>query len=255
MQEGGAIADSSDIFLAATNAALDVSQSTNYSANNNPELTIQTGEILSGFGVVTGLVATVSGATLEPGSTSTVGTLTITGFNNDSNSLNGATMMKLNKGGLTNDQLVVQQGSLVLGGTLTLTNLSGTLAAGDSFTLFAAGGGITGSFASITPSSPGYGLGWNTANLPVNGTISIVAVAPPPRPIITSVRLSGTTLTIQGTNGVANEQYMLLESTNVALPVTNWVPVETNTFDGSGDFSASVSTTNAPAESFMIYGP
>ncbi len=252
---GGAISGSSNIFLATTNSALDLSQNTNYSANNNPVLTIQNAQILSGFGVVTSLVVSVSGATVAPGSPSAVGTLTVTGFNSDSNVLGGVTMMKLNKGAHTNDQLVVQQGSLALGGTLALTNLSGTLAVGDSFTLFAAGGGITGSFASITPAFPGPGLGWNTANLAVNGSLSIVAVAVPPRPVITSVSLSGTTLTIQGTNGVASGQYYLVESTNLALPVSSWVPVQTNSFDGSGDFSASFSTTNVPALYFTIFEP
>jgi hypothetical protein len=44
---------------------------------------------------------------------------------------------------------------------------------GDSFTLFAAAGGISGTFASITPPSPGSGLGWNTNNLAVNGSIQV----------------------------------------------------------------------------------
>jgi fibronectin-binding autotransporter adhesin len=247
LPSGGAIPDSTDIFLAATNSALDVSQSTNYSANNNPELTIQNGQILGGFGVVTGLVVSVSGATLAPGSTSTVGTLTVTGFGNDSSVLNGVTMMKLNKGALTSDQLVVQQGALVLGGTLALINMSGSLSNGDTFTLFNAGGGISGAFAGIVPSRPGYpgfGLAWNTNTLASSGTLSVMAVPLPARPIL-HVSVSGTTLTIQGSNGLANEPFVLLESTNVALPLPAWLPASTNAFDGSGNFSLSISAGGA----------
>jgi autotransporter-associated beta strand protein len=251
---GGAITGSSDIDLAA-GTALDLSESTAYNANGNPLLTLQNGQSLSGFGVVTGLVATVPGASLAPGSSSTVGTLTVTGFNNDTNVLRGVTIMKLNKAGSTNDRLVIQQGNLVLGGSLALTNLAGALAAGDSFTLFSAPGGISGSFANITPAWPGPGLLWNTNNLAVNGTISMVA-APPATPArITSVNVSGGTLMMQGNNGVANGPYMVLGTTNVALPKAYWVPVASGSFDGSGSFSVSVSTTNAPAEFFTIVQP
>jgi autotransporter-associated beta strand protein len=252
LPDGATIFDSTNIYLATPNAALDWSQNTNVSSSGNPLLTLQNGQTLSGFGVVTGLVATVTGATLAPGSTTTVGTLTVTGSANDSNVLSGIAMMKLNKGGHTNDQLVIQQGSLVLGGTLALNNLSGTLAAGDSFTLFVVPGGISGAFASITPASPGYALGWSTTNLAVNGTLSIIAVTPPPTPAFSSVRLSGTTLIMQATNGEASGQYVLLESTNLALPLADWVPVLTNNFDGSGNFSNSISTTNARSEFFQI---
>ena len=41
-----------------------------------------------------------------------------------------------------------------------------------------------------------------------------------------------------------NGTYVLLESTNVALPLTNWIPVLTNTFDGSGDLNLSTNIVN-----------
>jgi hypothetical protein len=252
---GGAISGSANIFLADSTAALDLTQSTNYDANLNPVLTIQSGQILSGFGVVTGLVTTVTGATLAPGSTSTVGTLTVTGFGNDSNVLSGVTMMKLNKGARTNDQLVVQQGSLVLGGSLVLTNLSGSISNGDAFTLFSAAGGISGAFANIVPSRPGFpgfGLAWNTNNLAAAGTLSVTGGSVPPPPRITHISASGTTVTIQGGNGLANEPFLVLESTNLALPLSQWLPVSTNAFDGSGNFSLSISASTGD-EYFALF--
>jgi autotransporter-associated beta strand protein len=249
------ISNTAAIYLANTNTALDLSQSAYVNANGNPVLTVQSGQTLSGFGTATGLVQTASGATISPGSPSTVGVLSVVGFA-DTNTLNGTTLMKLDKGGQTNDQLSVS-GSLVYGGTLALTNLSGSLAAGDSFTPFSAAGGYAGTFAGISPSRPGYpgfGLAWNTNNLAVNGTLSIVTAPVPPSPRITGIGLSGTTVTIQGTNGVANEPFVVLESTNVAAPLTNWVAVSTNAFDGTGNFNVPVgATTNAPQQFFRLW--
>jgi autotransporter-associated beta strand protein len=255
LSEASSISNTTGIDLASTNAALDLSQNTYTDANGNPVLTLQSGQTLSGFGVVTGLVQTVSGAVLAPGSASTVGVLTVTGFSNDSNTLNGVTLMKLNKGSLTNDQLAVS-GALVYGGTLVLTNLSGSLAAGDSFTLFNAAGGYSGVFAGIIPArpgAPGFGLAWNTNNLAVNGTLSVVAASVPPPPRIASVTLSGSTLSIVGANGAANEPFVLLESASLAAPLSNWIPVLTNAFDGSGNFNISFGVTNSPQEFFTLF--
>lgn len=247
----GSISNQADIELAA-NSALDLTASSYLNTNNNPALTLLAGQTLSGSGVVTGLVESVSGSTVAPGTPSITGVLTITGFA-DTNILDGVTIMKLNKGGLTNDQLSVT-GSLFYGGALVLTNLSGSLAVGDTFTLFNAAGGYSGSFASVgpRPNYPAFGLAWNTNNLALNGSISVIATTVPPPPNITGVSLSGTTLLIHGTNGIPNEPFVLLESTNLAAPLSGWVPVMTNAFDGSGDFSLSVATTNSPQEFFAL---
>ena len=67
--------------------------------------------------------------------------------------------MKLNKQAGTNDQ-IVGVSTLVYGGTLAVTNLAGTLAAGDSFPLFSATT-YQGAFSSISPAIPGSGLAWD----------------------------------------------------------------------------------------------
>ena len=59
-------------------------------------------------------------------------------------------------------------------------------------------------------------------------------VAQPPPPRFNAFTLSGTTLTLSGTNGVANGQYVVLTSTNLAQ---GWTPVATNSFTGTGTFS------------------
>jgi fibronectin-binding autotransporter adhesin len=244
------ISNTAGINLAARDSVLDLSANTDTNGSPTPTLVLQSGQILSGFGSVTGLVATLGGATIAPGFDSSVGSLTVTGIVPGTNTLGGITAMKLDKGNRTNDQLL-SSGSLVYGGTLALTNLSGSLTVTDSFVLFSAAGGFSGAFANITPSQPSLGLAWNTNNLPVNGTLSITNAPIPPSPTITAVSLAGATLTLQGTNGPATEPFVVLQSTNVALALTNWVPVLTNAFDGSGNFNVSIGLTNTTPQAFF----
>lgn len=48
---------------------------------------------------------------------------------------------------------------------------------------------------------------------------------------------SGNNLILTGSGGQQGAQYRLLSTTNVALPIAQWTPVSTNTFDTSGNFS------------------
>jgi hypothetical protein len=78
-----------------------------------------------------------------------------------------------------------------------------------------------------------------------------VAVLPPSPPVIGSITLRGGKLVISGTNGAARNNYLVLVSTNVALPRSNWTRLMTNVFDASGNFSF----TNAidPATPQLFY--
>lgn len=234
----GSISSSTPISL-ASGATLAVTN------RNDGTLTLANGQTLQGSGTVQGNLAALAGSTVAPGTSAATGTLNVSG----NATLNGNTVMKLN--GASNDGLSAG-GALTYGGTLTLTNISAPLAAGNSFTLFGASA-YSGSFATIAPATPGPGLAWNTNNLTVNGSISVVsAAAPVPR--ITSIGLSGATLTIQGTNGTPNGQYVLLQSTNVALPLSQWTPALTNSFNGSGNFNLSTNIVNpsSPREFYII---
>jgi hypothetical protein len=83
----------------------------------------------------------------------------------------------VNKSAATND-VVRGMNTITYGGTLTVTNLGGTLVAGDSFKLFNAGS-CSGAFASLSPATPGPGLVWNTNTLAIDGTLRIAAAVPP----------------------------------------------------------------------------
>jgi uncharacterized repeat protein (TIGR03803 family) len=69
---------------------------------------------------------------------------------------------------------------------------------------------------------------------------------------ITSISVSGTTLTITATGGVPNGSYTLLQSSNVALPLADWTPVMTGTFDNSGNLNLSAIIVN-PANAHEFY--
>ena len=54
-------------------------------------------------------------------------------------------------------------------------------------------------------------------------------------------------------NGSANEQYILMETTNLLRPLV-WTPVLTNTFDNSGalDLSTNIINPNTPKEYYIL---
>jgi autotransporter-associated beta strand protein len=125
---------------------------------------------LGGNGVINGLANLNSGSTLAPGLTT--GRLTI---NNTTTLAGGSvTRMELNKSSQTNDILVVN-GNLQYGGNLSVTNLSGTLAAGDAFRLFQATS-TSGSFAATNLPVLTAGLAWNFDA--ASGVLRVVATDP-----------------------------------------------------------------------------
>jgi hypothetical protein len=75
-----------------------------------------------------------------------------------------------------------------------------------------------------------------------------------PIPVFTGISVSGTTLNLHATNGANGGQYVLLGTTNVAMPVSQWTPILTNHFDGSGHLNLSTNILNPslPAQFYML---
>ena len=119
---------------------------------------------LRGNGVVVGNFI-VSGV-LSPGTS--IGVLTFS--NNLSMGMTATTWMEISNATMTNDLLQVS-GALAYDGTLIVTNLGGTLTAGDSFKLFDASN-YSGNFTTNTLPLLNVGLGW--VFTPTNGTLSVV---------------------------------------------------------------------------------
>ena len=124
-----------------------------------------TNGVLGGDGVVGGAISVQSGGTLSPG-----GGLTALTANTVSLQSGSTLVMEVSQSAQTNDQLIAS--SLALGGTLVITNLSGTFVGGESFQLFSAGS-VSGTFSSNSLPPLDAGLAWNMANLN-SGFISVV---------------------------------------------------------------------------------
>lgn len=219
---GGASISNSTAISVSSGATLDAS------VHNGGALTIANGQTLTGSGTVNGNITIASGATLAPG-----GSLSTLTFNNNL-TLNGgsATLVEISDTPTTNDAAQVA-GNLILNGTLVVTNAgSNSLSAGDSFKLFNAAN-FSGAFTNIQPIVPQPGLKWDTSAL-TNGVLKIVAA---PLPVIANVSLSGTNLIFNGTNGQPGENYLVLSSTNLAMPLEDWAIIATNAFDTAGNFS------------------
>ncbi len=125
------------------------------------------GGTLGGHGTLGGAVTVQSGGTLAPGG----GLTAMTVNNNVTLDMGSTTTLEISELTGTSDQLAVS-GNLICGGTLLVTNLAGTLAAGDSYKLFQAGL-VSGTFNSMVLPTLGGGLGWSTANLN-SGIINVV---------------------------------------------------------------------------------
>jgi autotransporter-associated beta strand protein len=131
-------------------------------------LFISSGTTLGGNGVINSAVSLPAGATLAPGTS--IGKLTVS----NSVTLQGGstTRIEINKAALTNDQLRVV-GALTYGGSLNVTNIDGTLWAGDSFQIFNCSTVPSGAFSAtnLPPLPTGFNWQWS----PASGTLSVTS--------------------------------------------------------------------------------
>ncbi|HEX3717855.1 MAG TPA: autotransporter-associated beta strand repeat-containing protein [Verrucomicrobiae bacterium] len=233
---GGSISASATINI-ASGQVLDVS------GRSDQTLTLVSGQTLEGSGTVDGSLVVGGSATVSPAGAGTIGTLTAT----NEVTLEGNAAMEVNKTAKTSDQLT--GATIVYGGTLSVTNLAGTLAAGDSFTLFNAGT-YSGAFSGIAPNIPGPGLVWNTSQLNVSGTLSVTTGSAPPPSFIAPTYSSGNVV-LSGTGGTPGQTYYILSTTNLAS--TNWVVIDTNTFTSGGDFGfTNAVSPSTPGEFYKL---
>jgi len=230
----GSISHSSLIFFGGTNpvvAHIDVS------GRSDQTLTLASGQTLAGIGGINGSLVVSPGATISPAGTNTTIGIT-TGANStgaigvaNSVTLNGTTVIKLNGSGVSDE--VESAAGITYSGTLSLVNISGSaLAAGNSFQILSAPH-YTGSFASITPATPGSGLAWDTSQLNSGGLLNVIAAGP----VISSTTVSGGNVIFSGTGGPDNGTFYVLTTTNLLTSGTNWSILSTNSFNASGGFN------------------
>jgi autotransporter-associated beta strand protein len=212
-------------------------------------VTVNSGATLGGNGWIFGQV--INNGTIAPGAS--IGVLAIS----NSLTLNASSTvsMDLSPSGGTNDQIVGLTSVAYLG-TLQLNNLGGTYTNTQTFKLFAAGS-YSGAFTSVSPATPGPGQTWNTNNLPVNGTISVVGSAAPQPSVITNlVRLPNGSIQFSF-NGPSGQNYSVYSSTNLALhPIAStWTLLSSGTFSGSPVTFTDSANTNSAARFYIVSQP
>ena len=128
-------------------------------------------------------------------------------------------MMELNAATRTND-VVRGLTSIAYGGTLSLSNVAGSITASNAFKLFSANT-YNGAFSGLTPANPGPGLAWNTNTLRTDGTLRIVSTLPT---TITNMR-SGNLLGLSWpTDHIGWRLQVQTNSNSIGLR-SNWVNV------------------------------
>ena len=220
----------------------------NGSFNGSP-ITVNNGGKLSGGGVISGAAVTVnSGGTLAPGSP--FGTLTIS--NNLTLAGGSTTLMQVQHSPPTNDTVKVT-GTFTANGTLNITDTgSGSLTNGDTFVLFNTPA-VAGNFTAIVLPALGTGLLWDTNSLRVNGTLTVVAIAPP---VFNSVVPLGNGTLRLNFSGTPGSVYEIRASSDVTLsPVTLWTLLGTGTFTAAPVIFDDVQATNFTQRFYRIRVP
>ncbi len=142
----------------------------NNGATQTGAVNVGTGGTLSGSGVLGGAV-TINGV-LNPGNSP--GTMTF----NDTLSLTSLATLNMEIFGTLAGEFDILSGigtnTLIAGGILNFDTTGYTATLGDSFTVLANWAGLSGGFNSITGTDLGGGYSFDTSNLLVNGTITVI---------------------------------------------------------------------------------
>jgi hypothetical protein len=158
--------------------------------------------------------------------------------------------------------LSISNGTLTLasGTVLNINNTSITPLPVGVYTIVSAG--VGGSVGGTLPSSFTVSGGGTQGGQPVvlqisGGALQLVVGTPASPAKFTGISVNGVTLTITATNGAANGQYRLFGSTNLMLPISQWTPLLTNTFDGNGNLNlhTNIISPNTPREFYLLQMP
>jgi autotransporter-associated beta strand protein len=233
IQAGGATIDSAGNNIAINQALLDSGGSgggltkvgngtlTLNGVNTYTGTTTVSAGTLGGNGTIAGPVVVAAGAALSPGDS--IGTLTL--GSTLSLASTSTTVMEVNKITHTSD-LVTSPATITYGGTLVLRNVAGTLAPGDTFTLFSAVSYDVPVFSSVVSQTPGQTVTWDISQLKVNGTVK-VSTAVPTAPVAITPRVVGGAFTLSWPQ-IGYQLELQTNAPTVGIG-TNWVAVPGST--------------------------
>ncbi len=185
------------------------------------------GGLLGGTGTINGQVNVGAGGTLSPGAS--LGTLTLS----SNLTLAGNTFIEVNASTGARDQ-VAGLTSVAYGGTLTVSNVSGSLAPGASFQIFPVTT-FTGNFASIS----GAGVSWSFN--PTNGVLTVAGGSLPSTPTNLTFSVSGGNVTLGWPQSYTG--WILQAQTNSLTTGlrNNWVDIGSSATTNSLTFPVSAS--------------
>jgi len=208
------------------------------------------GGVLGGGGLISGAVAVQANGTVQPGLGGVdTSTLTI----NNTLTLAGNTVFVLNRTNTQPASRISGITTLNQGGTLTVTNVGDPLQSGDAFTLFNAST-YANAFAATNLPALFPGLSWSNSLSGTAFTMTVIGQIKTPN--ISKVSVSGGHLIVSGANGMASQPYRIFTSTNVASPMSEWMPVTTNIFAADGGYTSSIPVnTAANVEFFRVVEP
>ncbi len=130
-------------------------------------------------------------------------------------------------------------------GSLVVSDTPYVYQGGDLVMLFRHPGSDSASTAfldALNSSTPGYGTDFRafsatsfsaTFGIQASVTIAQIVFTYAPRETISR---DGTNVVIVGTDGPPGGTYHIMTSTNITLPISQWIPLATNLFDSSGSF-------------------
>jgi hypothetical protein len=94
---------------------------------------------------------------------------------------------------------------------------------------------------------------WNlTGRTPTANAFVAVIFTPQLSPHITGISLTGATLSICATNGAPDSAWTLLQSPDLALPLSQWQTNCTGNFDGSGNLSTNIASAATNQQEFYM---
>jgi len=107
-------------------------------------------------------------------------------------------------------------------------------------------GSFTGSFSSLgLPAADSWQSNYGSTNF----TLLVGS----PKPQFGTFNLAGTNLIFNGLGGSPGSNYVVLASTNLALPLANWSALTTNTFDSTGQFHYTNHVNPVEPRQFFIF--
>ena len=199
-------------------------------------------QLLVGYGTINGQLNVGSSGTITPGDTvSAIGKIIAT----NSITLGGTVSLKINRTNSPNADQLVSSNTIACGGTLTVANVGSALQLGDSFTLFNAASGLSGSFTTTNLPALAGGRAWSLN--PTTGVLSVVAGGPSGPGSITN-SISGSTLT---RTWPAGQCWRLVCQTNTLSSGLNSNPSAWGTVPGVTDGSATI--TIDPTQPTVFY--